>query len=512
MYLNPIAIFVFLCGVMTISIAQYAWQHRSTNGAAQFALFMLTLSIYIIGYSLELSSLSVQTMLFFSKIQYIGILTAPALFTIFAIYHSGHQHWLSARVIAALFVAPAALLITKFTDDYFHLIYAAASVDSSGLIPLLSFTRGPLYLWVVMYNLVLTTAGNLLMLQKMWHGSRLYRRQTSLILGGALVLYSVYLIYQADIILVPGLKQLDLNPFVYTLWGLAISTAIFRYRLFDLEPIARDVLIEMLSDGVIVLDGQARIVDANPEAHKIFGWRHPPVGKFAEQVMDNWLSQTALNAVEKSLKFEAQRTVDQHTSYYEVTISVLFSRRGLRIGYLILVHDISEMKEVEYKLQELSLVDDLTGLTNRRGLNLLAGQLLGMTSRMRLNAILLYIDLDGLKIINDTLGHAAGDRALKDMAALLRTTFRVSDIISRLGGDEFVVLALESTENPNDIIIQRLQENLCAHNSQPDLNYRLAFSFGIARYKWDAPASMELLLEEADKTMYEQKQRKKASI
>ncbi|MBK8794090.1 MAG: PAS domain-containing protein [Holophaga sp.] len=147
--------------------------------------------------------------------------------------------------------------------------------------------------------------------------------------------------------------------------GIAISVAIFSYRLFDLEPIARDTLIEMLSDGVVVLDAQSRLVDANPEAQKIFAWPAVPVGQFAEQVMGGWVSQTGLGAVEKSLKFESQRTTDLHTTYYEVTISVLKSKGGARIGYLILVHDISDLKEVEYKLQELSLVDDLTGLTNR---------------------------------------------------------------------------------------------------------------------------------------------------
>ncbi|MBK8794089.1 MAG: GGDEF domain-containing protein [Holophaga sp.] len=131
---------------------------------------------------------------------------------------------------------------------------------------------------------------------------------------------------------------------------------------------------------------------------------------------------------------------------------------------------------------------------------------------MRLNAILLYIDMDGLKIINDTLGHATGDRALKDLAALLRSTFRASDIITRLGGDEFVILALESAENPSSVILQRLEDNLSQHNAQPNRGYTLSFSYGTAHHRWDNPSSLDILLEEADKNMYIQKQRKKARI
>ena len=154
----------------------------------------------------------------------------------------------------------------------------------------------------------------------------------------------------------------------------------------------------------------------------------------------------------------------------------------------------------------------MTGLTNRRGFNVLADQLINMTNRLELNVILFFIDLDRLKWINDNLGHAAGDQALRDTALILKNTFRSSDIIARFGGDEFVILAIESLENSRKNMLARLQENLNKFNAQPGRGYQLACSTGLARYEWQHPRSIEALIEEADQTMYIIKQAKKSQI
>ena len=274
---------------------------------------------------------------------------------------------------------------------------------------------------VVVYNLATVTLANYILWQKRRFASALYRQQSTIILGAALVIYLVYFFYLSGITLVPALKHLDLNPFVYSLWGFAISFAIFRYGLFDLTPIARDALIEMLSDGVIVLDAQARIVDANPQAQKIFGWRQTPVGQLAAKLMSRWIDQASLEAMNGFTKIETHLIQGDVIIYYEVAISILKEKQGQKIGYLIVAHDISERKEIEKEFRELSLVDELTGLVNRRGFKMLATQLISMANRMELtSAALYYVDMDELKSINDKLGHAAGDQALIDAGQILK--------------------------------------------------------------------------------------------
>jgi diguanylate cyclase (GGDEF)-like protein/PAS domain S-box-containing protein len=510
MEFNPFAIYVLVCGAMTVAIAYYAWRHRTAFGARPFALFMYALSVYIIGYSMELASADLAGMLFWSKVEYIGILAFPALYLVFAQEYTDQEKKLSRRIIFLLCAIPAVLWFFKIFDETFHLIYAAAWVDAGGAIPLLAFTRGPLYLVISAYNMVLLTLGNLLLLAKWRFGSPLYRRQTTLIVAAGLIIYGMYIFYLTGIPLVPTLKTLDINPFGYTFWSLAVGWAIFRYRLFDLAPIARDTLIERLSDGVVVLDGQARMVDANPEAHRIFGWREPPVGRPIGTLMDRWIDPTLFTMMEKPVKQEIRMGKESDSVYYEITISPLGRIERQRVGYLFVAHDISERKATEQKLRELSLADELTGLDNRRGFKLLADQLIQVALRMKLDALLFYIDLDGLKGINDTLGHAAGDRALVETGELLKNSFRSSDVVARLGGDEFVVLAIESAAHSDQLMRTRLEERLQSQNARPGRDYQLSLSIGTARFEWEKPASLEWLLDEADKAMYQRKQAKKA--
>jgi diguanylate cyclase (GGDEF)-like protein len=116
-----------------------------------------------------------------------------------------------------------------------------------------------------------------------------------------------------------------------------------------------------------------------------------------------------------------------------------------------------------------------------------------------------------MKWINDTLGHAAGDEALRETARLLKRTVRASDVVARLGGDEFAVLLLETRENPSEEVCQRLTENLAAYNAQPARPYLLTLSIGIARYDPSAPCSVETLLHRGDQAMYERKQAKRSA-
>jgi diguanylate cyclase (GGDEF)-like protein len=170
--------------------------------------------------------------------------------------------------------------------------------------------------------------------------------------------------------------------------------------------------------------------------------------------------------------------------------------------------EIAKRKKVEEELRELLLIDELTGIYNRRGFLTLVEHQLKIVSRMKRRAFLLYGDLDGLKLINDTYGHKEGDLALMQIAKILIATYRESDIIARIGGDEFVVFPCGNTEECFEIVSNRFQKNLDAYNEDSDRNYKLSMSLGITYYDSENPCSIDELLEQADKMMYEQKRRK----
>jgi len=162
-------------------------------------------------------------------------------------------------------------------------------------------------------------------------------------------------------------------------------------------------------------------------------------------------------------------------------------------------------------LRSLSLIDDLTGLYNRRGFSDLGEQYLKLARRSGRGVTMVYLDLDRFKTINDTLGHHVGDRALLKVADILRATFRRSDIIARLGGDEFGVLALKAADESSELLVERLRESIVDFNESSPEPYQLSISVGMSHHDDDMRVRLEDMVAEADSAMYREKHGKRAA-
>jgi len=160
----------------------------------------------------------------------------------------------------------------------------------------------------------------------------------------------------------------------------------------------------------------------------------------------------------------------------------------------------------EQELLALSLTDELTGLCNRRRFFILTEQYLKVAIRKKKRWLLLYMDMDDLKWVNDHCGHSEGDQALIALGNILKKTFRESDVIARIGGDEFAVL-LEATDQGDEMLITRLHENMRDYNANVSQDYKLSVSVGVAQFDPEYPISIDKLLAKADALMYVQKRR-----
>ena len=182
--------------------------------------------------------------------------------------------------------------------------------------------------------------------------------------------------------------------------------------------------------------------------------------------------------------------------------------RALSQDDLKLLQDLAAMVENEIAAIQIATLDSLTGLSNRRGFELLGEKAFSFCRRMGTPASLLFLDMDGFKAINDDFGHDEGDRALQDFARALTDTFRASDLVARLGGDEFVVFLSGAREKETEVALQRLQENvgnLGAHRS-----YEVRFSVGTITFDARHHDALEELVRDADKLMYENKRSKRS--
>ena len=215
------------------------------------------------------------------------------------------------------------------------------------------------------------------------------------------------------------------------------------------------------------------------------------------------------------IEVEAKRTAKGNEEIScLITATPFRGADGELLGIIEDFRDVSALKAVEKKLEILSVTDELTGAFNRRGFMQTAQKHFKVVDRLKGYIFLLYADLDGLKAINDTLGHEAGDEAIREAGSLLLATYRESDVVGRMGGDEFAVLLVVypvTEHDPERRVVERLEENIAAANAKPSRSYTLAMSIGVVRYDPDTHSDVEGLLADADKLMYERKRaRKKA--
>lgn len=192
---------------------------------------------------------------------------------------------------------------------------------------------------------------------------------------------------------------------------------------------------------------------------------------------------------------------------YAAAMTAVVSSLIMIIVVMLLSHKINTL---EVRLHSMSITDELTGAYNLRGLNLHGKQLLLEAKRSGTSLSLLFIDVDGLKNVNDSLGHDVGSKLLCDVATLLHENFRESDIVSRVGGDEFVIIVYGSED---DVVsaINRLNFSVDTINDSGSRPYRIGFSIGKVRFEPRTNESLEKLIGRADAAMYKIKKERRAS-
>jgi diguanylate cyclase (GGDEF)-like protein len=176
-----------------------------------------------------------------------------------------------------------------------------------------------------------------------------------------------------------------------------------------------------------------------------------------------------------------------------------------------LVRTGSHVTRLQEELRQLATIDQLTGLANRRGFFSLANHQLLVAARTRCAIALLFIDADGLKRVNDDLGHSVGDALLAEIADVLRETIRASDLAGRVGGDEFCVLLMGDPELDASRVVERMRDVEAQHNARPGRAFRISLSIGLAQVDRGRSVTLEELIDAADEGMYADKRAKHAA-
>lgn len=256
-------------------------------------------------------------------------------------------------------------------------------------------------------------------------------------------------------------------------------------------------------------------LQVNPAFLKMFGYNSMrqiskvQVERFYKDSRERrqFLNDLIKNGEVRDREIEMKRK-DGSTFWASIYAKAHFDEKG-RIKWIDgVVEDVTEKKRITTTLQALSFTDELTGLYNRRGFMTLVEYQIRIAQRLKKSLLLLFIDMDNLKAINDRFGHPMGDQALIHTTMILKKTFRGSDIIARIGGDEFLVLSLEA-QKKGQYCYERLKKNLNAFNRSGLLPFKISLSAGWSYYNPQKPVSITYLLKSADRMMYRHKQNKK---
>jgi PAS domain S-box-containing protein len=334
--------------VVSAAVALFAWRRHPAPGAWPLALMMLAAAEWSLTYALELGSAGLSTKAFWVRVEYPGIVAVSVTWAIFALQYTGREKWLRRRVLLSMWAVPLVTLSMAWTNSLHGLMWKDFRLDSGGPFPVLHITYGAWWYVHTTYSYLTFLLGTLLLLWVLVRSPHLYRGQTGALLIAALMPWAGNMAYLLGWGPFP---HLDLTPFAFTLSGLLIAWAFFRFRLLDILPVVRDAVVESMNDGVIVIDTQNRIVDLNPAARRILG--PMPAGIIGQPAAQLFVAQPTLaerlcDETETHMEIvlgEAQRS-------YDLRISPLYGWRGRLAGRLVALRDVTERVQVEAMLRQ----------------------------------------------------------------------------------------------------------------------------------------------------------------
>ena len=273
-------------------------------------------------------------------------------------------------------------------------------------------------------------------------------------------------------------------------------------------------LIDSTEDSIYLVDGACRYLLINKPHAARLGMSAVTPGERSYADVHSREESAEFAAIVASVVRSGNSQRQEYLSardgkYFLRTFSPVKERDGQVGAVSVVSKEITELKKLEQRMQALSTKDELTGLYNRRGFAGLADHRLKVAQRQDGGVTLLFADLDNLKTVNDTLGHLAGDKIIRDAARILSRACRESDVVARLGGDEFAILLADSAAGAAAGVIARIEQLIGRHNAGG--GPALSLSVGVGSCTGAEACSIDELIARADAAMYESKLRQHAA-
>lgn len=343
-YIWPLVVSAFI----SLSLGIYViLKRRNTKGALSFILSMFVVTIWSSGNALEMASVDFSTKLFWANVQYIAYCYSPLTLLAMCMEFTGYDRLVRSRKIMWIAVIPTIILILVWTDGLHGLMRYDMHMNYSGSFPVIDKKYGSAFYIHALYSHSLNILAWILLIRAVFFKNTVYRKQAvSLLIGASLIVVP-------NILYISGLgpvKRFDITPIFFGPAGIIIALGIFRYKLFDLVPVARAAVIENMDAGIMVLDMQNRVLDLNPAFRKITGYNIRNFdGVKVEEVSEKLPALLKVCTDRDITHCEFVIHKDGMPMTYEASLSALNDNRGIPSGRLIVVNDITQKKQEQQR-------------------------------------------------------------------------------------------------------------------------------------------------------------------
>ncbi len=487
---------LFLC-ILTL-------RKRSSAGlsAVYLAMCCLCAAIYNFGYAMEINASTQAALFFWVRFEHIGIQFIVPFWLLFSLHITDRNRRIKAWVVGLFFLIPTAGFLASQTLGGLNLFHPNARMAAGQALSAFVYDRTwPLYFITISQSIYLAVSLGLF-IHALIRGKPFPRIQAIIYVIGCIVPWASSLAYNFGL----SPYNIDLSPF-----ALGLSIALFvagflKIGILDISPLARDLIFEGMTDGVLVLDAQGRLTDMNQAVQSVF-----PGIDMKESVAETWIINKSppellrLLSSSKPGEMEYQPEPGQTSPIYHVTATPLKDKSGKALGKLVNFHDVSDLKELQRNLEFLASHDVLTGLHNRRYLNEVLASEIEKANRNRGVLSLILLDLDHFKRVNDLYGHEAGDRVLEAVGAICAHQAGEAYTVGRFGGEEILMILPKASLVEAFEVAERTRKSLEGLRLRYEgLDIRITASFGVAGLKPGCDTLKELLIA-ADRALYKAK-------
>ena len=497
--INIISIFMFV----SVVVGAFLFIHIANNGKAHYMKFLAAVvacvMVYIFAYAIEIHSNSLETALFWNGVQYLVIPIIATLWLTTVLLYVGVIKNMNAWIIKVIFIVPLITYILRYTNSYFFLYYSNYTFKVVGELGILSLEKSPWYYVQQIY----TCLEILAVVVIFWvysfkeDAAERYRYRLLAAISGASSITLLLLLVNP----LGGVLDYTAVSFPVILFTLAYFIA--KEDLFEISAMARNQFFDQTHEAMVIVSNKNKIVDYNLKAVDFFERNGIKITN-ADLTVFQDTNPKLITALYSESTVVYQEKIADRIQYFEMTSDMILNRSGLQCGVIKTIRNITEDYLEKENLEKMAKVDELTQLYNSREFNTYAMNLLAESDKAGTSLMMLMLDIDHFKQINDTFGHPTGDLVIQRIAKEAQAIFRPGDFIARTGGEEFVVILRDISINDAEGRANQYRERIEKLRMIPsDLSYQVTISIGLASYS--RGMSLETLISHADKALYEAK-------